>query len=87
MHASCADACEKAQQMGEAKAPPFDIFVILLLCGFGYAVVHGVKYAISRDGAMSKEVSRHTLGQVKGVGPGKYNRSAKGEKVRSAKKA
>ena len=89
MRSSCADACEKAAQMGEKKAPPFDIWVLLLLGGFGYAVVYAVKHAVQRDGMLSEQVSRHTLGRTKGIGEGakKANRGAKGEKVRSAKKA
>ena len=44
---------------------------------------------MQRDGALSEQVSKHTLGRSKGVGEGskKSNRAAKGEKVRSAKKA
>merc|ERR1719331_2803795 len=83
MHSSCADACEKAALMGEAEAPPFDIWVVLILIGFGFGVTYAVRYAIQKDGSISGTVSKKTLGVEKGVGAGKYNRSAKGEKVRS----
>merc|ERR1712094_157038 len=83
MRSSCAEACEKADKMGDAKAPPFDFFVILLLGGFGYALVSAVRYAIQRDCQLSKDVQRSTLGVSKKVGPGKPNRSALGEKKRS----
>ena len=86
MHASCADACEKAALRGEAKAPPFDIWVLLLLCSFGALVLYAVKAAVERDGALSGVVKRHTLGVGEEVGPGKPNRSAMRMHKRSAKK-
>ena len=84
---ACADACEKADAMGKAEAPPFDIFVVLLLIGFGASVLYAVKYAIQKDGALSGDVRQRMLGEQKVVGPGKQNKSALGEKKRSAKKA
>ena len=70
----------------QAKAPPFDFGVLLLLCGFGAAVVYGVKYAIQRDGSLSKDVAQKMLGEEKKIGAGKPNKSALGLKKRSAKK-
>ena len=87
MHANCADACEKAARMGEAKPPPFDLWVVLLVGGFGTLVLYAARAAIARDGALSATVQRKTLGIQKGVGPGKPNRSAMHKQVRSAKKA
>lgn len=43
MKGNCASACEAASRRGEAKAPPFDIFVLILLAGFGYAVYHAAR--------------------------------------------
>jgi hypothetical protein len=71
--------------------------VILMLIGFGYAVVRGVKYAIERDGALCPDVKHKTLGVERTVGMGTPNKSALyqdprqsktlGAKKRSAKKA
>ena len=86
MRQSCAEQCEKAKLLKDAKPPPFDIFTILLIGAFGAGVLYAVKYAIQRDGALSGDVRQKTLGEKKGVGPGKQNKSAFGAQKRSAKK-
>ena len=86
MRQSCAEQCEKAKLLKDAKPPPFDIFTILLIGAFGAGVLYAVKYAIQRDGALSGDVRQRTLGEKKGVGPGKQNKSALGAQKRSAKK-
>ena len=80
------DPIEKAKLLKDAKPPPFDIFTILLIGAFGAGVLYAVKYAIQRDGALSGDVRQRTLGEKKGVGPGKQNKSALGAQKRSAKK-
>ena len=89
MRQNCADACEKAANYdpNDAEAPPFDIWVVLLLGGFGAALVYAVRGAIQRDGELSHTVRRKTLAEGIDVGPGKPNKSAQGAKQRSAKKA
>lgn len=90
MQANCREECDKAAQMGEATAPPFDIWVILLLGGFGALVTYAAKAAIARDGKISGDVKRRTLKEEHEVGSGdrmkKANRSALGMQKRSAKK-
>ena len=88
MKQSCPEACKLAAERdpNDGKPPPADVFVWLLVCGFGYVVFYAVRRAIAADGEVSSVVASKSLGVVKTVGPGKPNKSAMGAQKRSAKK-
>jgi hypothetical protein len=88
MKLHCAEQCEMAAQRDPdaGKPPPADIWLWLIVGGFGYGAFYAVRRTIQTDGELSSVVAKKTLGKEKGVGPGKQNKAALHKQVRSAKK-
>ena len=91
MKQNCQKECEDARNYDPngGEPPPFDLFVLIILGGFGYLAYYLVKMTIVKDAEKSSTVASKTLGMTvksQTVGPGKPNRSAMQMHKRSAKK-
>ena len=84
MNQNCAKECElqRNRDPNAGMPPPADLFVVLLVAGFGYLAVQMVRRTMAADSSKSLEVQK-TLGVERGVGPGKNKVGGQG---RSAKK-
>ncbi len=94
MAANCAEACERESRRDpkDDLPPPFDWWLGLGVCGFGYVVYWLIRRALAVDAGRSSKVRTKTLGEAVTIGEGKPNPGAfnighsKAPKARSSKK-
>ena len=84
MKQNCPSECEAALSVdpNAGTPPPADIWLILIIGGFGALAFHAIKRSVASDAEKNSTVKSKTLGITEGVGPGKMNRSAMNMQVR-----